>query len=170
MLPLVSIITINYNQTTLTCDLLKSIQNIDYSNTGLLVVDEEHRFGIKQKDLIKSKQDNIHILYLSATPIPRTMNFVFSGLKDFSFLNSPPVNRLSIKSFLKISDNTILKESISREIQRGGQCFILQNNISKMQGLKNTLQTLIPGIKIGIAHGQLNKKDIGFARIIHLKN
>ena len=135
-------------------------QNIDYSNTGLLVVDEEHRFGIKQKDLIKSKQDNIHILYLSATPIPRTMNFVFSGLKDFSFLNSPPVNRLSIKSFLKISDNTILKESISREIQRGGQCFILQNNISKMQGLKNTLQTLIPGIKIGIAHGQLNKKDI----------
>ena len=135
-------------------------QKIDYTNTGLLVVDEEHRFGIKQKDLIKSKQDNIHILYLSATPIPRTMNFVFSGLKDFSFLNSPPVNRLSIKSFLKVSDNTILKESISREIQRGGQCFILQNNISKMQGLKNTLETLIAGVKIGIAHGQLNKKDI----------
>ena len=64
-------------------------QNINYSDTGLLIVDEEHRFGIKQKDLIKSKQDNIHILYLSATPIPRTMNFVFSGLKEFSFLKYP---------------------------------------------------------------------------------
>ena len=135
-------------------------QKIDYSQTGLLVVDEEHRFGMKQKDLIKSKQDNIHILYLSATPIPRTMNFVFSGLKDFSFLNSPPVNRLSIKSFLKISDNTILKESISREIQRGGQCFILQNNISKIESLKKIILSLIPDISIGIAHGQLNKKDI----------
>lgn len=135
-------------------------QNIDYSNTGLLVVDEEHRFGIKQKDLIKSKQDNIHILYLSATPIPRTMNFVFSGLKDFSFLNTPPVNRLSIKSFLKNSNNMILKESISREIERGGQCFLLQNNIDKMESLKSNIMKLLPNIKIGLAHGRLNKKNI----------
>ena len=135
-------------------------QNIDYSNTGLLVVDEEHRFGIKQKDLIKSKQDNIHILYLSATPIPRTMNFVFSGLKEFSFLNTPPVNRLSIKSFLKISDDTILKESISREIQRGGQCFVLQNNIEKMDILRSRILKILPNLRVGIAHGRLNKKKI----------
>ena len=135
-------------------------QNIDYSNTGLLVVDEEHRFGIKQKDLIKSKQDNIHILYLSATPIPRTMNFVFSGLKEFSFLNTPPVNRLSIKSFLKISDDTILKESISREIQRGGQCFVLQNNIEKMDILRSRILKTLPNLRVGIAHGRLNKKEI----------
>ena len=135
-------------------------QNINYSNTGLLIVDEEHRFGIKQKDLIKSKQDNIHILYLSATPIPRTMNFVFSGLKDFSFLNTPPLNRLSIKSFLKISDDTILKESLSREIQRGGQCFVLQNNIERMDTLKSRILKILPDSKVGIAHGRLNKREI----------
>jgi len=126
----------------------------------LLIVDEEHRFGIKQKDLIKSKQDNIHILYLSATPIPRTMNFVFSGLKDFSFLNTPPINRLSIKSFLKISDDTILKESLSREIQRGGQCFVLQNNIERMDTLKSRILNILPDLKVGIAHGRLNKREI----------
>jgi transcription-repair coupling factor (superfamily II helicase) len=135
-------------------------QNINYSDTGLLIVDEEHRFGIKQKDLIKSKQDNIHILYLSATPIPRTMNFVFSGLKDFSFLNTPPINRLSIKSFLKISDDTILKESLSREIQRGGQCFVLQNNIERMDALKSRILKILPDLKVGIAHGRLNKREI----------
>ena len=133
---------------------------IDFSNVGLLIVDEEHKFGIKQKDLIKSRQENIHILYLSATPIPRTMNFIFSGLKEFSFLHSPPVNRISIKSFLKIHTNQLIKEAITREISRGGQCFIVQNDISKIENLKNEINKLLPEITIGIAHGQLNKTDI----------
>ena len=133
---------------------------IDFSNVGLLIVDEEHKFGIKQKDLIKSRQENIHILYLSATPIPRTMNFIFSGLKEFSFLHSPPVNRISIKSFLKIHTNQLIKEAITREVSRGGQCFIVQNDISKIESLKNEINKLLPEITIGIAHGQLNKRDI----------
>ena len=108
-----------------------------------MIVDEEHKFGIRQKDLIKSKQENIHILYLSATPIPRTMNFIFSGLKEFSFLHTPPSNRLSIKSFLKIETNQLFKEAISREISRGGQCFIVQNNIGKMNSLRNQLNKAI---------------------------
>ena len=133
---------------------------INFSNTGILIVDEEHKFGIRQKDLIKGKQENIHILYLSATPIPRTMNFIFSGLKEFSFLHTPPSNRLSIKSFLKIETNQLFKEAISREISRGGQCFIVQNNINKMNLLKNQLNKLLPDIKIDIAHGKLKKDDI----------
>ncbi len=133
---------------------------IDFKNTGLLIVDEEHKFGIKQKDIIKSKQENIHILYLSATPIPRTMNFIFSGLKEFSFLHTPPTNRISIKSFLKVQSEQLIKEAISREVARGGQCFIVQNDISKMNMLKNEINKLLPDLSIGIAHGKLNKKDI----------
>ena len=133
---------------------------IEFKNTGLLIVDEEHKFGIKQKDIIKSKQENIHILYLSATPIPRTMNFIFSGLKEFSFLHTPPTNRISIKSFLKVQSEQLIKEAISREVARGGQCFIVQNDISKMNMLKNEINNLLPNISIGIAHGKLNKKDI----------
>ena len=83
--------------------------NINYKNIGLLIVDEEHKFGIKQKNYIKNKQSNVHTLYLSATPIPRTMNLVYSGLKDFSFLQTPPSNRLSVKSFLKIQTSQLLK-------------------------------------------------------------
>ena len=133
---------------------------IKFKNTGLLIVDEEHKFGIKQKDVIKSKQENIHILYLSATPIPRTMNFIFSGLKEFSFLHTPPKNRISIKSFLKVQSQQLIKEAISREKSRGGQCFIVQNDISKMRILKEEIQKLLPNLNIGIAHGKLNKQDI----------
>ena len=133
---------------------------INFLNTGLLVVDEEHKFGIKQKDIIKSKQENIHILYLSATPIPRTMNFIFSGLKEFSFLHTPPTNRISIKSFLKVENLQLFKEAISREVSRGGQCFILQNDISKMESLKRDISSILPEITIDIAHGKLNKNDI----------
>ena len=133
---------------------------VDFSNTGILIVDEEHKFGIRQKDLIKSKQENIHILYLSATPIPRTMNFIFSGLKEFSFLHTPPSNRVSIKSFLKIETNQLFKEAISREISRSGQCFIVQNNINKMESLKNQISKLLPDINIDIAHGKLKKDQI----------
>ncbi|MBL6604280.1 MAG: DEAD/DEAH box helicase, partial [Cryomorphaceae bacterium] len=133
---------------------------INFSDTGLLIVDEEHKFGIRQKDIIKSKQENIHILYLSATPIPRTMNFIFSGLKEFSFLHTAPTNRIKIKSFLKIENNQLFKEAISREIARGGQCFIVQNDISKMESLKTRLQKILPEISIDLAHGKLTKNNI----------
>lgn len=133
---------------------------LKYENIGLLIIDEEHRFGTKQKDVIKSKKPDVHILYLSATPIPRTMNFIFAGLKDFSFLHTPPVNRLSIKSFLNIENDNLMIEAVSRETARNGQCFIIQNDIKKLNPLKDHLLKLIPDLKIGIAHGQLNKSEI----------
>ena len=134
--------------------------DVDFNNTGLLIIDEEHKFGIKQKNYIKDKQTNIHILYLSATPIPRTMNMVYAGLKDFSFLQTPPANRTNIKSFLKIQTSQLIKEALSREKSRNGQCFILQNDISKMDSIKNEINEILPDFRVGIAHGKLNKNEI----------
>ena len=134
--------------------------DISLNNLGLLVVDEEHRFGIKQKEIIKSRQSTTHILYMSATPIPRTLNLVYSGLKDFSYLYTPPLERLSVKTFLNTQNQQIIKNAIVRELARGGQVFLVQNDISKMEGLKNQITDLVPEANIDIAHGKLNKKGI----------
>ena len=134
--------------------------SMDFNKTGLLIIDEEHKFGIKQKNFIKDKQENIHILYLSATPIPRTMNLVFSGLKEFSFLQTPPSNRVSIKSFLKLHTSQLMKEALSREKIRNGQCFIVQNDISKMDSLKNEINKILPDFRIASIHGKLPKNII----------
>ena len=133
---------------------------IDFSNVGLLVIDEEHRFGTKQKEFIKSKQTGIHILSLSATPIPKTLNYIFSGLKDFSYLYSPPSNRISTKTFVKVHENQIIKSSIQREVSRNGQVFYVTNDISQHERSKAYLLELMPNLRIGIAHGQLKKSEI----------
>ncbi len=134
--------------------------DIKYDNLGLLVIDEEHRFGTKQKELIKLKQPRSHTLYMSATPIPKTLNYIFSGLKDFSYVYSPPPNRINIKSFLHPYDRSLIKAAIERELNRKGQVFIVQNNINKFYEIEDLLKDLIPKIKVGIAHGRLPKKDI----------
>ena len=133
---------------------------ISLSNLGLLIIDEEHRFGTKQKEIIKSRQSTTHILYMSATPIPRTLNLVYSGLKDFSYLYTPPLERLSVKTFLNTQNQQIIKNAIDRELARGGQVFIVQNDIAKMENLKNQIQELSPEASIDIAHGKLSKKGI----------
>ena len=135
-------------------------EDLSFKNVGLLVVDEEHRFGAKQKNLIKNKQLSTHILFMSATPIPKTMNMAFSGLKDFSFLSTPPPKRLSIKTFLEVSSNTIIKESLTREFNRNGCTFVIENDIQKMDKLKSNLEALVPNQKIDIVHASLNKKLI----------
>ncbi|MDC0443250.1 transcription-repair coupling factor [Gammaproteobacteria bacterium] len=134
--------------------------DISLTNLGLLIIDEEHRFGIKQKEIIKSRQSTTHILYMSATPIPRTLNLVYSGLKDFSYLYTPPLERLSVRTFLNTQNQQIIKNAIDRELARGGQVFLVQNDISKMDGLKNQVKNLVPDANIGIAHGKLSKKEI----------
>ena len=135
-------------------------ESLSFENVGLIVVDEEHRFGAKQKNLIKNKQLSTHILYMSATPIPKTMNMAFSGLKDFSFLSTPPPKRLSIKTFLEVGTNTIIKESLNREFNRNGCSFFVENDIEKMEKLKNKLVELVPNQRIDIVHASLNKKII----------
>ena len=134
--------------------------DISLDNLGLLIIDEEHRFGIKQKEIIKSRQSTTHILYMSATPIPRTLNLVYSGLKDFSYLYTPPLDRLSVRTFLNTQNQQIIKNAIDRELARGGQVFLVQNDVSKMEGLKNQIKNLVPEASIDIAHGKLSKKEI----------
>ncbi|MDB4850552.1 transcription-repair coupling factor [Gammaproteobacteria bacterium] len=134
--------------------------DITLDNVGLLVIDEEHRFGIKQKEIIKSRQSTTHILYMSATPIPRTLNLVYSGLKDFSYLYTPPLERLSVKTFLNTQNQQIIKNAVDRELARGGQVFLVQNDISKMDSLKKQISDLVPEANIDIAHGKLTKTDI----------
>ena len=134
--------------------------DISLDSLGLLIIDEEHRFGIKQKEIIKSRQSTTHILYMSATPIPRTLNLVYSGLKDFSYLYTPPLERLSVKTFLNTQNQQIIKNAIDRELARGGQVFLVQNDISKMDGLKTQISNLVSEANIDIAHGKLTKKDI----------
>ena len=131
-----------------------------FQNVGLMIVDEEHKFGAKQKNFIKNKQLSTHILYMSATPIPKTMNMAFSGLKDFSFLTTPPSKRLSIKTFLEIDNKTIIKECLTREFNRQGCSFFIENDIKKMDKLKKMLDELVPDQKIDIVHAGLNKKII----------
>ena len=97
---------------------------------------------------------------MSATPIPRTLNLVYSGLKDFSYLYTPPLERISVKTFLNLQNQQIIKNAIDREISRGGQVFIVQNDISKMEQLRNQISNLIPEAIVGIAHGKLSKKLI----------
>ena len=135
-------------------------ETLKYTNTALLILDEEHRFGAKQKDLIKSKCERLHILSMSATPIPRTMNQIFTGLKDFSYLYTPPNNRLSVHTYKHVESNNVLITAIDRETTRSGQVFIVQNNIQKHDALKHHILSLLPNITIASAHGKLTNQKI----------
>ena len=134
--------------------------NINFDELGLLIIDEEHRFGTKQKEFIKSKQYGTHILYLSATPIPKTLNNIFSGLKDFSYLYTPPNERISTKTFCYQDDNQILKSAIQREVKRNGQVFFVQNDIDRFDESFSLINSILPDISIGFAHGKMNKNRI----------
>ena len=135
-------------------------ETLKYTNTALLILDEEHRFGAKQKDLIKSKCGRLHILSMSATPIPRTMNQIFTGLKDFSYLYTPPNNRLSVHTYKHVESNNVLATAIDRETSRSGQVFIVQNNIQKHDPLKHHILSLLPNVSIASAHGKLTNREI----------
>lgn len=133
---------------------------IDFNNLGLLIIDEEHRFGVAQKEKLKSLKAEIDILTMSATPIPRSLSMAFSALRDLSIIASPPAKRLSVKTFVKEYDNNIIREAVSRETIRGGQIFYLYNKVETIQKKKEILQDLFPRLRIAIAHGQMSEKEI----------
>ncbi len=133
---------------------------VTFNNLGLLVIDEEHRFGVKQKEFIKASRNKVDILSLTATPIPRTLNMSLHGIRDISILATPPLQRLSIKTFIQQKSKSIIREGIMRELLRGGQVFYLHNNVQTMQATLNFLNELVPEAKIQIAHGQLPEKQL----------
>ncbi|MEE8057842.1 MAG: transcription-repair coupling factor [Pseudomonadales bacterium] len=135
-------------------------KNIQYKDLGLVIIDEEHRFGVRQKEVLKSLRSKVDILTLTATPIPRTLNMAMSGMRDLSIIATPPARRLSIKTFVRQWDKGIIKEAIMREILRGGQVYYLHNEVKTIEQTARELQVLVPEIRLGIGHGQMHERQL----------
>ncbi len=131
--------------------------NIIFKDLGLLVIDEEHRFGVRHKEKLKSFRENIDIISMSATPIPRTLYMSLSGIKDMSVINTPPKNRLPIKTYVGNWNENIVKNAITHELDREGQVFYLYNRVETIEEMKMQLQMLVPNARIAVGHGQMNE-------------
>jgi transcription-repair coupling factor (superfamily II helicase) len=134
--------------------------DIKYADLGLLVIDEEHRFGVRQKEKIKALRAQIDILTLTATPIPRTLNMSMNGMRDLSIIATPPSKRLAVKTFVEQKTDQIVSDAITREIMRGGQVYFLHNNVDTIEKTAQDLHSLIPQAKISVAHGQMNEQQL----------
>ena len=131
-----------------------------FKDLGLLVIDEEHRFGVRHKEKLKEFRENIDIISMSATPIPRTLYMSLSGIKDISVINTPPQNRLPIKTYVGEYNEQTVKNAITNELDRDGQVFYLYNRVETIEEFKLELQKLVPHARIGIGHGQLSEKQL----------
>lgn len=136
-----------------------ALLNADFKNLALMVVDEEHKFGVKQKEKIKDLSQNIHLLSMSATPIPRTLNMALSQIKGLSELKTPPSERQATRTFVKSYDATLLKEVVMREMRRGGQVFYIHNNIATIVQKKDEILKIIPKLRIAILHSRIPAQD-----------
>ncbi|MBQ7764920.1 transcription-repair coupling factor [bacterium] len=134
--------------------------NVIFKDLGLLVIDEEHRFGVRHKEKLKEFRENIDIISMSATPIPRTLYMSLSGIKDISIINTPPQNRLPIKTFVGEFNEQTVKNAITNELDRDGQVFYLYNRVETIEEFKLELQKLVPNARIAIGHGQLSEKQL----------
>lgn len=134
--------------------------NIYFKDLGLLVIDEEHRFGVRHKEKLKEFRENIDIISMSATPIPRTLYMSLSGIKDISIINTPPQNRLPIKTFVGEFNEQTVRNAIMNELDRDGQVFYLYNRVETIEEFKLELQKLVPNARISIGHGQLSEKQL----------
>ena len=136
-----------------------ALLNVSFKNLALIVIDEEHKFGVKQKERIKEIAQNTHLLSMSATPIPRTLNMALSHIKGLSELKEAPSQRLPTRTFVKEYSDSLLKEVILRELRRGGQVFYIHNNISTINQKKEEILTILPHLKIAILHSQIQAQE-----------
>lgn len=134
--------------------------DIKFPDLGLLIIDEEHRFGVQQKERLKSLRSEVDILTLTATPIPRTLNMAMSGMRDFSIIATPPARRLSVKTFVRQHETALVKEAILRELLRGGQVYYLHNEVKTIDETAKKLTELIPEARIAVGHGQMRERDL----------
>jgi len=135
-------------------------KDVKFNDLGLMIIDEEHRFGVRQKEQLKKLRSQVDILTLTATPIPRTLNFALSGLRDISVIATPPRARLSVKTFVREWDDALLKEAMIREIRRGGQIYFLHNEVNTIEKMQARIQDLVPEARIGIGHGQMREREL----------
>lgn len=134
--------------------------DVKFRDLGLLIIDEEHRFGVKDKEKIKIIKDTVDVLTMTATPIPRTMNMSLSGVRDMSVIYEPPYNRLPIKTYIIEKDMEIIREAIYKEVERGGQVFYVYNRVEFIENTVNELKKELPKIEIDYAHGKMTPKQI----------
>lgn len=135
-------------------------KELQFSRLGLLIIDEEHRFGVQQKERLKALRAEVDILSLTATPIPRTLNMALSGLRELSIIATPPARRLSIKTFVQMRNTSLIREAILRELLRGGQVYFLHNQVDSIEKIARELETLVPEARIQVAHGQLRETQL----------
>ncbi len=135
-------------------------KSVELPKMGLLIIDEEHRFGVAQKEKLKTLRAEVDILTLTATPIPRTLNMAMSGIRDLSIIATPPARRLSVKTFVQQHDTSIIKEALLREILRGGQVYVLHNEVKTIENSAEKIRELIPEARVAVAHGQLPERSL----------
>lgn len=135
-------------------------EDVKFEDLGLLVIDEEQRFGVKDKEKIKKLKHNVDVLTLSATPIPRTLNMSLTGIKDMSIIEEPPEDRYPVQTYVLEQDDNVLKEVILREIQRGGQVYIVFNRVRGILSVKEKIEKLVPDISVAVGHGQMNEHNL----------
>ncbi len=134
--------------------------DVKFSNLGLVIIDEEHRFGVRQKEQLKALRSEVDILTLTATPIPRTLNMSIAGMRDLSIIATPPARRLSVRTFVMEQQNTVIKEALLRELLRGGQVYYLHNDVKTIEKCAADLQALVPEARIAVGHGQMRERDL----------
>ncbi|PHK48864.1 transcription-repair coupling factor [Staphylococcus edaphicus] len=135
-------------------------KDIHYKDLGLLIVDEEQRFGVRHKERIKSLKNNVDVLTLTATPIPRTLHMSMLGVRDLSVIETPPENRFPVQTYVLEQNTNFIKEALERELSRDGQVFYLYNKVQSIYEKREQLQMLMPDANIGVAHGQMNERDL----------
>jgi transcription-repair coupling factor (superfamily II helicase) len=135
-------------------------KDVRFKDLGLVIVDEEQRFGVRQKEALKALRANVHLLTLTATPIPRTLNMAMAGLRDLSIIATPPAHRLAVQTFVAPWDDVTLREGFQRELARGGQVYFLHNDVESIGRMQRELENLVPEARIGIAHGQMPERDL----------
>ncbi|MGP5359464.1 transcription-repair coupling factor [Psychrobacter celer] len=134
--------------------------DVKFSNLGLMIVDEEHRFGVRHKERIKALQTDVDSMSMTATPIPRTLNMALSGMRDMSIIATPPARRLAIKTFVMQKTDALMKEAILRELLRGGQVYLLHNDVASIERMAETIRELVPEARVGVAHGQMQERQL----------
>ncbi len=135
-------------------------QDVQFKDLGLIIIDEEQKFGVKQKEKLKKARTEVDVLSLSATPIPRSLHMSLVGARNFSVILTPPRNRLPIDTRVVQFDKKLLREAIDRELDRGGQCFFVHDRVMDLEERRDEVQELVPHARVGMAHGQMNEKDL----------
>jgi transcription-repair coupling factor (superfamily II helicase) len=135
-------------------------ESVKFKNLGLLIIDEEHRFGVRHKETMKAMRAEVDVLTLTATPIPRTLGMALEGLRDLSVIATAPQRRLAIKTFVRNEGNGVIREAVMRELKRGGQCYFLHNEVDTIENRRARLEELLPEARIAVAHGQMPEREL----------